>query len=329
MLSASQKFRLGLFVFISTAMLVALFLLFFSARFFKDYDYYFIRYKDISVNGLEVGGQVKYHGLRIGTISDMRIDEKDVGSVIVKIAVAQGDSIKTDVRAVITPMGITGLMMIELRGGTNEAPFIQPGTFINTGSSVTAQITGKAEEIAAKLELVLNNLIDITDVDNQQNLKQILASGAATLQETDALLKRNQDVLHASLANFDKAVTETRQLIASLNKTSSEIENIASSRSFKRTFTNLADVTESMRSINWDSVLVSLQNSTRLLENILQQTDQSIFSTRYDALSSVAELKEAIEQISEFSKKINRNPGLLLSGANRNDAKSDLPEIDP
>jgi phospholipid/cholesterol/gamma-HCH transport system substrate-binding protein len=211
MLSASQKFRLGLFVFISTAMLVALFLLFFSARFFKDYDYYFIRYKDISVNGLEVGGQVKYHGLRIGTISDMRIDEKDVGSVIVKIAVAQGDSIKTDVRAVITPMGITGLMMIELRGGTNEAPFIQPGTFINTGSSVTAQITGKAEEIAAKLELVLNNLIDITDVDNQQNLKQILASGAATLQETDALLKRNQDVLHASQDNIDKAVTETRQ----------------------------------------------------------------------------------------------------------------------
>ncbi|MFP4622443.1 MAG: ATP-binding cassette domain-containing protein [Bacteroidales bacterium] len=61
-------------------------------------------------------------------------------------------------QAEITSVGLTGLKAIEIRGGSNEAENLKPGSYIQAGSSITREITGKAETIAQKAEKVLNNL---------------------------------------------------------------------------------------------------------------------------------------------------------------------------
>ena len=58
-----------------------------GSRLVKKTDTYYIKYKDVSVAGLNIGGAVQYHGIRIGSVDDMRIDPDNVATVIVEISV--------------------------------------------------------------------------------------------------------------------------------------------------------------------------------------------------------------------------------------------------
>ena len=329
MITSAQKVRLGIFVFFSFLTVVAMFLFFFSAALFKKYDHYFINFKDISVSGLDIGSQVKYHGLRIGKIANMEIDMEDVSIIIVDIAVDQGDSIKSDVSAVITPLGITGLMMIELRGGTSQAPYLKPNDFLKTGSSLTASISGKAEVIVEKLELVLNNLIEITGPANRDNVALILESSASSLDITRRYLKKNEKTFQELTVNLNEAVINARYLLSDMRTTAHKIEEIATSDAFNETFVNLADITRAMKKVNWDSTMLSLQDAVINLDNLLSDMNRNADEAESDVLQSIAQIRQITEELSEFTRKINNNPALLLKGANRDDAKKELPELDP
>jgi phospholipid/cholesterol/gamma-HCH transport system substrate-binding protein len=78
MVSQSQKIRLGVFLTISISILIIAIGIITGSRLLKKRVTYFIRYKEISLTGLEIGSPVKYRGLRIGRIEDMHIDENDV-----------------------------------------------------------------------------------------------------------------------------------------------------------------------------------------------------------------------------------------------------------
>ena len=329
MLTTAQKFRLGVFVFVSSLLLITLFIVFFSAKILQEYDHYYIRFTDTSVSGLEEGGQVKYLGVRVGTISEMKIDKEDVNSVIVTISLPQGDSLKSDVRAIITPMGITGLMMIELRGGTNEAKYLKPGNFLRTGTSITASITGKAEILGEKLEIVLNNLMELTGPENQDYIKNLIEKSEKSIVLVENFLSKNDEHLHRIAANLDVSIEETRYLFSDLRKSVAKIEEITTSDAFAETFTNLADVSRSLAKIKWDSTVISLDRSINTLDHLLLNVDQMVVDSRIDLAVSIKRLRQISQELKEFSEKINANPGLLLSGANRSKAREDLPELKP
>jgi hypothetical protein len=51
----------------------------------------------------------------------------------VELDLIPGSSIKKDSHADIVPMGIKGFKTIEIRGGSNQAPFLREDDFINAG----------------------------------------------------------------------------------------------------------------------------------------------------------------------------------------------------
>lgn len=153
----NQKIRLGIFIFISTAILFSLVVFFAANQLFEKTDTYYIAYHDVLVSGLEVGSPVEYMGIRIGVISDISKDPEDINSIFVELSVEPGTPIKSDTRANIVTMGITGLKAIEIRGGSNQARFLDSGDYINAGASTASEITGKANIIAEKAEKVFNN----------------------------------------------------------------------------------------------------------------------------------------------------------------------------
>jgi len=117
MVSKSQKIRLGIFIIVGLVFLFVLIGIIVGTKLFDKKDIYFIAYKDQSVSGMNVGSAVQYHGIRVGRIEELNIDKDDVTTVIVEISVKAGTPIKTDVKAVMAAVGITGLKQIELVGG--------------------------------------------------------------------------------------------------------------------------------------------------------------------------------------------------------------------
>ena len=155
MKTRTQKIRLGIFIFISGALLVFLILYFAANKLFEKSDIYYVSYHNVSVSGLEVGSPVNYLGIKIGSISNIFIDPQDINSIIVEMSLQPGTPIKKDDYADIVSLGITGLKTIQIRGGSNEADFLKRGEFLVAGSSASQEITDPSEHLIPVTELFL------------------------------------------------------------------------------------------------------------------------------------------------------------------------------
>jgi len=81
---------------------------------------YRIRFAE-SVSGLSLGDAVKYHGVDVGTVKAMRLDSRDPRIVEVDVRLRKEAPVKTDTKATLVLKGITGVVYVELDGGTPEA----------------------------------------------------------------------------------------------------------------------------------------------------------------------------------------------------------------
>src|SRR5258708_38616490 len=74
-----------------------------------------------SVSGLSLGDPVKFHGVDVGTVKAMQLDAADPQLVQVDVALRKTAPVKTDTKASLKLKGITGVVFVELSGGSTDA----------------------------------------------------------------------------------------------------------------------------------------------------------------------------------------------------------------
>ncbi|MBN1894223.1 MCE family protein [bacterium] len=322
MITRSQKIRLGIFVAFSIFAALTTTVLIVAPKFMEQKDIYFIGYRDISVTGLQEGGPVKYHGLTVGNVDRISIDPEDVRRVIVEVSLDHGTPIKEDTYADITALGITGLMLIELRGGSNEAVTLKPGSFITAGKSFTEMITGQAEIIFEKVEIALNNLIDLTNPENRTRLSQLLDNTTRTMSHVQNLLKTNNEAITATLANVEAASTQLRELSVTTLRTMKNLERATRSDSLMQIVNNLADITNSLKKNQLNDVIVEFNTALESLNNLLSALEANS-GTRSDFVRSLKTLEQTADYLNEFSRLIAEDPSVLVRGARPGDVPDD------
>ena len=109
----------GLFI-IGLSVGAAFFAVWLAGSGHRDDVLYRIHFTD-SVSGLALGDPVKYRGVDVGAVKAMTIDPADPRLVQVDVKLRKDAPIKSDTRASLTLKGITGVVFIELTGGSPEA----------------------------------------------------------------------------------------------------------------------------------------------------------------------------------------------------------------
>lgn len=305
MVSNAQKFRLGIFIVVISVLLIIFLVMVAGNKLMEKRDTYYIRYEDTSVSGLQVGGPVKYHGISIGRVEDIKVDEENVSNVIVVLSVKQGTPLKTDVKASLNPIGITGLLQIEISGGSNEAPNAEPESFIESGPSTFENITGKAEVITEKMELLLNNLISITDETNQEKLQNILTN-------VDTLINNNVEPISNVLNNLDAVTFELSQIAVSLNGTAEKINEIMQSGKVDRIVANTDTIMVGLSEIDLKKLVTDINQAVEQVNTTLANIDATHLESRQDILDTIESLNETIDYLNDFSRQISEDPSLLL-----------------
>src|SRR5713226_4270960 len=110
----------GLFI-IGLSVGAAFFAVWLAGSGHRDDVLYRIHFTD-SVSGLALGDPVKYRGVDVGAVKAMTIDPADPRLVQVDVKLRKNAPIKSDTRASLTLKGITGVVFIELTGGSPDAP---------------------------------------------------------------------------------------------------------------------------------------------------------------------------------------------------------------
>ena len=91
----------------------------------ESYDTYKIEMKE-SVSGLSKDSSVKLHGVDVGHVSQIEINPKHVDTIDIYIQIKKGVVIKEDMFATTEMIGVTGLLSIEIHGGTDTAKTLHP-----------------------------------------------------------------------------------------------------------------------------------------------------------------------------------------------------------
>ena len=89
----------------------------------RDDVMYRIRFNE-SVSGMSLGDPVKFRGVDVGTVNAMEIDAADPRRVRVDVRLRKETPVKTDTKATLKLKGITGVVFIELNGGSANAQLL-------------------------------------------------------------------------------------------------------------------------------------------------------------------------------------------------------------
>jgi phospholipid/cholesterol/gamma-HCH transport system substrate-binding protein len=315
MVTRSQKIRLGIFITVAfVVILIAIGTLSFDVI-FDTKDVYYVAYEDVSVSGLDVGSSVKYLGLNVGTVRNIEIDAQNINKIIVTIAVDPGTPIKDDVRAEIATIGITGLKQIELRGGTVESAMLAPGGFIQPGKSLTEDITGRAEVITEKIELVLNNLLEMTSVQNQERIFAFVDESAETVAKVNALVDRNSEHISRTIANMDSLTAELKSVSIAARHAAVTLEGFLSSDTLSTVLADLSDITGTLKGVDLAQLVSDVNMMVLSLNTVLGQTEALVSRNSGKLMDTIDELHLTTRYLSSTARRIESNPSILLRGS--------------
>lgn len=78
-----------------------------------------------SVTGLRENEQVRYHGLPIGYIKSLAVDQRNPERILVRVKITEPALIREDTIASIEAKGLTGTGYIQIEGGSRESPLLR------------------------------------------------------------------------------------------------------------------------------------------------------------------------------------------------------------
>ncbi len=205
----------GLFVLICMLGLVVALLWLAGAQYSQEYVYYQTYFKG-PVTGLGDGTTVRYNGIDVGRVTELKFDPNDPQRVIVKLQTKPDLHIREDSVATIESEGLTGGSYVEISGGTRKASELTAPAgqipVIKSSQSTLQQLAQSAPRLIEKLNLAADRVNGLLTEKNRRAFGEILAN----LNQTTGTLARRSDDIDAMLLNFSQASK-------SLNAASSKI----------------------------------------------------------------------------------------------------------
>jgi len=186
-----------------------------------------------SVSGLSNDSTVKYLGVDVGKVANIKINPDNTQQVEILLKVKQNVSIKTDTIATLKSFGITGLAFIELGGSKNDAPELvsdsdnipviqsKPSAFVRIDESLST-IVNNATQVLQQVEKLIDDknlanfsqLLDeskllITDLrGTQKHFDQLIAEGIKVGKSAQSSLD-SIGVVADQFASDSKAIGQT------------------------------------------------------------------------------------------------------------------------
>lgn len=320
--SSQNAFRVGIFVLGGLVALIAV-IVFLAGGWFnrgQEYETYFAE----SVQGLDVGTSVRFHGVTIGQVTDVGLvyaeypppdeasrNNKAYQQIVVRFRIDPNKvgtswnidaAVRRGLRAQLRMQGITGLSFIDLsffRPADNPVPEI-PWTPRNP---VIPSVPSTLTQLQDAIEQAMTTL-------GEANLPEMLS-------EMSGLIK----ALHEEIVGGDaqQALTNAKILLGTLNTTvkdsnlpgtSAAIRNLAGGPQTAQILSQLNQTTTQLARIS-----AQLPSLVAASQNTVQQAAETTADVQAQLGPILQDLRSTTASLRVLTDSLSRNPAQVINGA--------------
>jgi phospholipid/cholesterol/gamma-HCH transport system substrate-binding protein len=251
------------------------------------------------VTGLSEGSSVQYNGIAVGTVDHLMLAPDDPRKVIARLRLQATTPVRADTRARMSMTSLTGPPIVQLTGGSPEAPELRSRRegelpVIQTAPSALQNIADTANRLVERLDVVLSeeNVARISStLENIEGVTGALASQQQDLSTLIVSARRASEQLEGTLATANNALSDIdRELVSKLPELVTKL----------------------------DSTLQRLDSAALGADNILNENRAAIGSFANDGLAqlgpTLGELRSLIRDLRRISDRLDANPARYLLG---------------
>lgn len=215
---------IGAFVLAATLGAFAFILWLSRVQLTSEFAYYDVKFSD-GVSGLPLGGEVRYNGVKVGTVDSTRFDPVEPSTVYVTIKVENRDDfrIRRDSTVNLGLTGITGITHVQILGGSAASPPLpvvknkkHKLPVIVAKQSAIKQLFEDAPALVSDARRVINQIGVLLGPENQANTAKALAS----------IEKLSQNLADASV-DIKEGMKDAPALVAEMRTASKSIDELA------------------------------------------------------------------------------------------------------
>jgi len=204
------KFRLGLFV--SGGILLFVFAIFIIGKQVNLFDSVFkVTATFYNVNGLQVGNNVRFSGINVGTVDKIDIINDSTVEVSILIKKAVREFIKIDSKVSISSEGMIGDKLLNISQGGTNSPSVQEGQELASAEPMNMDDIMESVEVSVlNVEIITKEFSDMLIGINQGkgtigkllNDKNMAQNVSNTMKNLDNSSKGMNENMEAAKENF-------------------------------------------------------------------------------------------------------------------------------
>jgi phospholipid/cholesterol/gamma-HCH transport system substrate-binding protein len=301
--TAAQKIRLGVFVIIGLSFFIlAIYFIGNKQQMFGKTEH--LKAVFNNVGGLQLGNNVRFSGINVGTVRRIEIINDSTISVDLQIDKAIFPHIKKDAIATIGSDGLVGSVIINIIPGKGNMPAVKPGDVIQSCNRV------RTDDMLTTLNVTNQNAaqltIDLLKITNEINQ----GKGTIGVLLKDTVMAKD---LKATIHNLRVTSEKTSQTMDNLNKQIAALDN-------KDNVIGVLKDTVVGNKIR--KVVTNLDSSSQEINKVVSNLNATIVNIKegkgaINYLSNDPKLVKKIDStmtnINEASKKLNENLEALKS----------------
>jgi len=230
---------------------------------------------EVPVTGLNPQAMVRYRGVSVGKVEDIRLDPENAHFIFVRIAVNRDVPLTKNTYAQLGYQGLTGLAFIQLNDDGKHVERMQTDANnlarIPLRPSALDNIADAGQHLLSNANELAGRLNTLLDEQNQTHIAHILKNMEGASGRLDnAIDQLPQLTTEASitLKHASQLMTDLNQVVAKINQQGGAVDSLSqTTQDLADTLPRLRDaadgITRSTRSV--DRVLLQLEEQPRSL----------------------------------------------------------------
>jgi len=297
---------IGLFtvIVVAAALMFALWLAKSSSD--RQFSYYQVVFNE-AVTGLSQGSAVQYNGIKVGDVTQLKLDKQDPRKVIAWIRLGGDTPVRQDTHAKLALTGVTGLAVIQLSGGSPQSPPLEGKDgevpVIVADPSPLSRLLANGEDLVVNINEVVARAGELL---SQQNMDRISRTLDHLDKATGAIADQRDDIreLLQQLAQASKQANET---LAKTNELMTHANGLVDNQG-----------REALDSAK--NAMASLERSTANIDRLLSENHTALSSGMQGVSElgpTVRELRDAAASLRGITRRFDDNPAGFLLGRDR------------